>query len=335
MATFSKRRNGDGSTSWDAMVRVVGYPATGKSFRTKLAAELWAARTEAAAKGGTLASARGMTLGHLLDEALPRMTNPTVAAFAYWREQLGAVRLDKITPELVALHRDRLRGAACRGHNHKTTKPRSSATVRNYLIELSRLFALAVRELRVMDSNPCARVTRPAPSTEVVRWLTDDERVALLAACKASDSPDLYAFVLFGLTTGARKGEITALEWAQVDLTRRWAIFPRTKNGDARGVPLTAAVCALLAARPREVARVFPVDITKAWHTAIARAGIVNFRFHDLRHSCGSAMVQAGANLAEVATLLGHKNLQMTLRYSHVGNAGTTRLVDRVMGDIA
>jgi integrase len=206
----------------------VGYPATGKSFPTKLAAELWAARTEAARKGRAIASARGMTLGHLLDEAL-------------------------ITPELIAHHRDRLLGADCRGHNYKSTKPRSPATVRNYLIELSRLFALAVKELRVIDANPCARVTKPKASTEVVRWLTDDERTALLAACKGSDSPDLYPFMLFALTTGARKGEIAALEWAQVDLNRRWATFPRTKNGDARGVPLTTAVCALL--RPARALR--------------------------------------------------------------------------------
>ena len=136
------------------------------------------------------------------------------------------MRLDKITPELIALHRDRLLGADCRGHKHKTVKPRSPATVRNYLIELSRLFALAVKELRVMEANPCASVTKPKASTEVVRWLSDDERTALLAACKASDSPDLYPFVLFALTTGARKGEIAALEWAQVDLQRRWATFP-------------------------------------------------------------------------------------------------------------
>jgi integrase len=176
-----------------------------------------------------------MTLGHLLDEALPRLVKPTTVAFAYWREHLGDVRLDKVTPELIALHRGRLLGADCRGHKHKTSKPRSSATVRNYLIELSRLFAVAVREMRVMDRNPCARVTRPPPSTEVVRWLSDGERAALLAACKVSDSRDLYAFVLFALTTGARKGEIAALEWAQVDLKRRWAIFRYTKNGAARG----------------------------------------------------------------------------------------------------
>ena len=62
-----------------------------------------------------------------------------------------------------------------------------------------------------------------------------------------------------------------------------------------------SVVCALLEARGRSDPRVFPVDITQAWHTAIDRAGIANFRFHDLRHSCGSAMVQNGANLAEVA----------------------------------
>ena len=98
-----------------------------------------------------------MTLGHLLDDALPRLGNPSVAIFAYWREALGDVLLDRITPELIALHRDRLLGADCRGHNHQTVKPRSPATVRNYLIDLSRLFALAVKEMRVMDVNPCAR----------------------------------------------------------------------------------------------------------------------------------------------------------------------------------
>jgi integrase len=335
MASITRRRNADGSTSYDAMVRVTGYPTTCKTFRTKLAAELWAARTETRAKGRTLASAKGMTFGMLLDEALPKLKNPTTAVFAYWREHFESLRLEKITPELVAWHRDSLLGAECRGHGHKRTKPRSSATVRNYIIELSRLCELAVKELRVMEANPCRKVKKPAASREIVRWLSDDERSALLAACKESDQPDLYPFVLFALTTGARKGEIEALQWANVDIKRRWATFPKTKNGTSRGVPLTTAVAALLDARARTDDRVFPVDITKAWLGAVSRAGIRNFRFHDLRHSCGSAMVQNGANLAEVATLLGHKSLQMTLRYSHVGNAGTTSLVDRVMGGIA
>src|ERR1700687_3812743 len=77
MATMRKRRNGDGSTSWDATVRIVGYPTNARPFRTKIKGEQWASRTEAAAKGGTLACGRGMTLAHLLDEALPRLIKPT------------------------------------------------------------------------------------------------------------------------------------------------------------------------------------------------------------------------------------------------------------------
>jgi len=337
MACFQKRRNADGSTSWDAIVRVAGYPARYKSFRTKLAAELWGARTETRAKGGALTDPKGMTFGMLCDEGLPRLTNPSDAAFAYWRKHFGELRLTKVTPELIAVHRDRLLGAQCKGYGHNRSKPRSSATVRNYLIELSRLCTLAVNELRVMEANPCKQVNKPPASREIVRYLSDDERIALLKACKESDNPDLYPVVLFCLTTGCRKGEAMALTWANVDLLRRWAIFPKTKNGESRGVPLTNAVAALLGARKRaeDQPLVFPVDITKAWLGAVKRAGIEHFRFHDLRHSCGSAMVQNGANLAEVATLLGHKSLQMTLRYSHVGNAGTSRLVDRVMGGIS
>jgi len=190
MATISKRRNGDGSTSWNAMVRIVGHPAKGKSLRTKHEAELWAARTEAAIRGRTLVSAGSMTLTDLIDSGLPKLRNPTSVVFDYWREHLGDVRLDRITPELIAAHRDRLLGADCRGHNHLTVKPRSSATVRNYLIELTRLFTLAVRDLCLMSSNPCAKVKKPQASRQVVRWLSDDERQRLLAACKASDSAD-------------------------------------------------------------------------------------------------------------------------------------------------
>ena len=62
MATISKRRNGDGSTSWDASVFVTGFPRVGKSFRTKLAAELWSSRLEAARKGRSIAPSRGMTI---------------------------------------------------------------------------------------------------------------------------------------------------------------------------------------------------------------------------------------------------------------------------------
>lgn len=334
MATLHRRRNRDGSTSWDVTVRRTGHPTACKTFKTKLEAELWSARLESRMAGRTTAVARDMTFAELLDEALPRLRNPVGAAFDYWREALGTLRLVDISPALLTMHRDRLLGAPTGGHRYRKLKPRSEPTVRNYLLELQRLFSHAIKELHVLDDNPCSKVGKPAASRWRVRFLSTEERTALLTACKASTSPDLYPFVLFCLTTGCRKGEARALLWRNVDLTRRWAVFSTTKNGTARGVPLTQAVAELLRQRPRDDERVFPHDSGTAWDTAVARAKLVDFHFHDLRHTAGSTLTMNGANAVEVATLLGHKTLDMVKRYSHLSGAHTTALVDRVMGDV-
>jgi len=84
MATIGRRRNRDGSTSWDVTVRRIGHPTTCKSFRTKLEADVWAARTEARLTGRTLITARKLTVAELIDEALPRLNRPVAAAFGYY-----------------------------------------------------------------------------------------------------------------------------------------------------------------------------------------------------------------------------------------------------------
>lgn len=334
MASITKRRRTDGGLSWDAMVRVRGYPTRCKSFRTRLEAEAWSSRIESAANGRTLALGHQITLEMLIDEAGPRLRSPLGSALKYWRRELGALRIRDVTPTLLAEHRDRLLGALTRSHGHKKTKPRSAATVRHYLATLAAVYKVGIRELRWCDYSPVRDVAFPKPAAGRTRFLSDDERTALLAACKASDSPRLYPFVLLALTTGARRGELSGLRWADVDISRRWAIFPKTKNGDARGVPLVPAVVAELENLPRSDDRVFPEQLTRAWHTAMTRAGLTNFRMHDLRHTAASILVQSGANLSEVAQLLGHKDIRMTQRYSHVHNGHTLALVDRVMAGI-
>jgi len=87
MATISKRRRVGGGTSWDAMVRVRGYPTRCKSFRTRLEAEAWASRTESAAHGRTLVLGKDLTLGQLIDEAAPKLRRANPAAINYWRGQ--------------------------------------------------------------------------------------------------------------------------------------------------------------------------------------------------------------------------------------------------------
>ena len=97
-------------------------------------------------------------------------------------------------------------------------------------------------------------------------------------------------------------------------------------------MPLVAAVVAELEKLSQDGERVFSWDMTRTWRTALRRAGLLGFRFHDLRHSAASMLVQSGANLSEVAQRLGHKDIRMTQRYSHIHSAHTLALIDRVMG---
>jgi integrase len=334
MATITKRKNANGTTSYIAQVRRIGYPSITRAFNTKLAAEIWSTGKEEQARNGTLTAADRMTFIDLLAVVEPRLDRPYKAAVEYWRNALGPLRLARITPALLDAHRDQLLGAPCRSHRHKTKRPRSATSVWHYLQQLSRVFSIADEDLHLIEGNPVAKVRRPSLPRGRDRFLTDDELALLLTHCRSSDSKGLYAFALFLVTTGARRGEAYGLHWEHIDVERRWARFPKTKNGTARGVPLTQAVLDELMALPRAGARVFPCDLTKAWRTAVKRAGLADFRLHDLRHSAASRLVRDGASLFEVGRLLGHKDPRMTDRYSHLADEHTKALVDRVMSGV-
>jgi integrase len=136
-----------------------------------------------------------------------------------------------------------------------------------------------------------------------------------------------------------RQGEILNLRWVDVDLVQGRITLHETKNGERRSVPLVGRALALLTGlhelRRADTDFVFPNShlakpllITKAWNTAVAKAGIEDFRFHDLRHSAASYLVMNGASLAEVGAVLGHKTVQMTKRYTHLADGHTKRAVE-------
>ena len=153
-----------------------------------------------------------------------------------------------------------------------------------------------------------------------VRWLEPNEETALLVACDESRNTYLVDVVRVALETGMRLREITELQWPQVDLTRGVIRLEHTKSGRRREVPMRQDVYAIFAAmaEPRQ-GRVWPDRrIRTAFENAVDRAGLKEFRFHDLRHHFASWFMMRGGDLLALQKILGHRTLAMTQKYAHL-----------------
>ena len=125
-------------------------------------------------------------------------------------------------------------------------------------------------------------------------------------------------------------------------MKRNTLTFRDTKNGETRSVPLTGYGLELLKEHSKirriDSTLVFsspsdsmkPYDIKEAWKHAVKRSKLVNFRFHDLRHTAASYLAMNGASLLEIGEILGHKNLAMVKRYAHLTEAHTKSVVERM-----
>jgi integrase len=203
-------------------------------------------------------------------------------------------------------------------------RPLSGAAVNRPLALLRHLLRLAHEEWEVLDEVPKIRLEKE-PEWRV-RYLDEAEIARPLAECEKSRNPYLKAIVVLAINTGMRKSEVMALSWDRIDFPRGVVRLERTKTGKRREIPMNDAVYAVLAAFPAENRQglVFKRkdgrgwgEIRKAFEEALERAGIEDFRFHDLRHTCASWLVMRGASLAEVRQILGHTTLAMTMRYAH------------------
>lgn len=156
------------------------------------------------------------------------------------------------------------------------------------------------------------------------RYLSSQEEIhALLEAC----SPHLKPIVITALNTGMRMGEILGLKWEQIDLRNGLIFLTKTKNGKPRGVPINATLREVFKSIPHSLESEYVFtdrngrpykSVNNSFPTACRRAGIRDFHFHDLRHTFASYLVMARVDLRSVQELLGHKDLRMTVRYSHL-----------------
>ena len=216
-------------------------------------------------------------------------------------------------------------------------------TVRQYMDSLAAVSTVAVSELHWLPAHPMRgrQVRKPPAARGRTRFLSPPEQARLLAACQASRQPGLYPLVVTALTTGARRGELLALTWADVDLERGMLRLAQTKNKTPRAVPLPRLTQELLAAFRQDRAAeawVFPRTSVRApwpyeyqWQVALLTAGLAgDFRFHDLRHTAASYLAMSGASLIEIAEILGHKTLAMVRRYAHFTQSHTQSVLERM-----
>lgn len=193
------------------------------------------------------------------------------------------------------------------------------ATINRHLAVVRGLLRMARDEWQWIDAIPKVRLL--PGEVERDRWLSQEEAQRLLAVCP----PHLAALVRFALATGCRAREIAGLEWNRVDLRRQTAWLNQTKNGTPRGVPLNHdAVKVLQEQQGRHPQFCFtfrgkPIrwELTNsAWRTATRKAGLEDFRFHDLRHTWASWHRQAGTSCDELKELGGWKSRVMVDRYA-------------------
>jgi integrase len=343
MTTIAKTPSG----TWKALVRKKGYPAAIKTFRTKRDAEDWSRGVEDEMVRGIYirrSNAERLSVADALDR-YQREVSPTKKASTQDREKgrfdtlrafFGAYSLAAVTPELVARFRDA-----------RLEEGLASNTVRLDLALLGHLYVTAIREWGVgLTYNPVQLIRKPSPGAARDRRLTTDEESRLRQAVAEHSNPMLRWIVTIAIETGMRLSEIVTLTRDQVDVRRRVVRLSETKNGSPRTVPLTVAAAEAMRAalanpiRPIDTDLVFfgepgrdgrrrPYVFNRTWQRIVKQLGIIDFRFHDLRHEAVSRFVEAGLSDQEVAAISGHKSMQMLKRYTHLRAEDLVAKLDR------
>jgi integrase len=204
-------------------------------------------------------------------------------------------------------------------------RQRRPASVNRELATLSRIFSLAI-DNGILVSNPCRKVRKLRENNERKRYLTFEEETRLMAALTGLRF-HIKPLVTVAIHTGMRKGELLNLRWEHVDFVRGIIHITNTKTDRNRDVPMNSEVREIMLGLQPETTEGYVfrnpktggklIDVKKAFNSAVREAGISDFKFHDLRHTAGTRLADAGADAFVIAEVLGHASLQMTKRYTH------------------
>ena len=350
------RDSGNGSVSYRVKVRIKGSAPATNTFKRLEDAKRWRDKTASEIRENKhfpAAKAKKHTVAELIDQYLAdvalknaRRYNEVKPLLEWWKAGLkdrvlsGFSGEDVLKGQQALLSRVKQRKDA--NGQYRTLSP---ATVNRYMVALHTAIQFGIKPLKWIAYNPVCEVDKLKEPSGRTRFLTEDEINKLLAACKDSKNPYLFAIVVIGLATGARREEIRNMQWKHVNADLRFIELPKTKNGEIRSAILTGVASDLIG-KMREnkgnSAYLFPspndpckpIDFESAWRSALKISQIQDFRFHDNRHTCASYLAMNGASLLVIAETLGQKTAAMAKRYSHLTKGYTSQVVSEMTAKV-
>lgn len=331
----------NGEVSYKARIRRRGEKPLTKTFRRKTDAAKWIQHSEA-----QLLSGKGLprpkrhtvsdAIARYLIDVLPHKKASTQSVqrqmLSKLKSILGDYRFVEVDYDVLAQARGFLQTEEVRRIGVEEPQFRGPASVNRYFALLNHIYSVAIRDWSWADLNPVSKMRPLREPKGRERSLTDDELKTIMAGLARHDRADFRLIVKLALITGARRGNCETLEWQHVDLDARTVSFPDTKNNKPHVAPITEELCDELKEYRRATGvltgPVFPskpgsarpsVDVKQVWRRFAADVGLKDLRFHDLRHAVGSHLAKQNVSLHMIAKLLGHRSLESTKRYAHLG----------------
>ena len=315
MATIRKR-----SGKYHAQIRKTGYQTLTKTFSSLTTAKRWASVTEADMERHLhVAIPDNTLLGELLEqyeeEVSPLHKSHQVEKYRLktLKRHLGDQRVSMLSPALVCKYRD------------TRLKVVSPASLKRELVILSSVLNTAIKEWGInLQQNPVSMVSLPKVGRGRDRRLELGEEEKLLSA-----SGELKRIIIVALETGMRRGEILNIKKRHIDFNRQTLLIPFTKTDTPRTIPLSSRAIEAVREQLRGSQNVIPIEettlfsytargLTGAFLRLCRKHGLENLHFHDLRHAATSRFFEKGLNPVEVATITGHKDTRMLMRYTHL-----------------
>jgi integrase len=346
-------------------VRMTGFPARTATFPTRRQAERWGKTVEAEMIEGKhfrSVEARRRTLGEAikryLEEEAPgkKDAKTRTARLRWWDKRLGQLKLAEVTAAVLVEQRNKLTretytrskpgapGSTLKEGEAPRELKRSPQTANRYLAYLSHVFTIARKEWHWISHDPFDGVGKFKEGAGRVRYLSDEERAALLT--ETANDPQLHTLVVLALSTAARAGELLGLSWRDIDLKDGRALLRKTKNSQPRTAWLHGEALKLLKEHGRvrrlDDDRVFRsvkgkrYDYRDGFENACERAGIKDFTFHGLRHSAATYLARAGATEQQLKAIGGWKS-NVVSRYVHLAaedaRAVLEKMNNKILGD--